>query len=72
MEMLGRWKNEAALPIIIKRLEVDTIKTFAITALGKYMDIPLLPYIEPFINSMKAGERKAATRVVKQIENLRK
>ena len=71
MEMLGRWKSEAALPIIIKRLEVDTIKTSAITALGKYKDMSLLPYIEPFINSMKAGERKAAARAVKQINNLR-
>lgn len=72
MEMLGRWKIEAALPIIIERLEADTIKTSAITALGKYKDISLLPYIEPFINSTKAGERKAATRAVKQIKNLRK
>ena len=71
MEMLGRWKSEAALPIIIKRLEIDTIKTSAITALGKYKDISLLPYIEPFINSTKAGERKAAARAVKQINNLR-
>lgn len=39
MEMLGRWKSEAALPVIIERLEVDTIKTSAITALGKYKDI---------------------------------
>ena len=53
MEMLGRWKSDAALPIIIERLEVDTIKTSAITALGKYKDISLLPYIEPFINSTK-------------------
>ena len=67
MEMLGRWKSEAALPIIIKRLEVDTIKTFAITALGKYKDISILPHIEPFINSTNAGERKAAARAVKQI-----
>lgn len=71
MEMLGRWKSDAALPIIIERLEVDTIKTSAITALGKYKDISLLPYIEPFINSTKAGERKAAARAVKQIRNLR-
>lgn len=71
MEMLGRWKSEAALPIIIKRLEIDTIKTSAITALGKYKDISLLPYIEPFINSTKTGERKAAARAVKQINNLR-
>lgn len=67
MEMLGRWKSEAALPIIIKRLEVDTIKTSAITALGKYKDISILPHIEPFINSTNAGERKAAARAVKQI-----
>ena len=72
MEMLGRWKSEAALPIITERLEVDTIKTSAITALGKYKDISLLPYIEPFINSTKAGERKAAARAIKQIKNLRK
>ena len=71
MEMLGRWKSEAALPVVIERLEVDTIKTSAITALGKYKDISLLPYIEPFINSTKAGERKAAARAVKQIKNLR-
>ena len=71
MEMLGRWKIEAALPIIIERLEVDTIKTSAITALGKYKDISLLPYIEPFINSVNAGEREAATRAVRQIKNLR-
>ena len=71
MEMLGRWKSEAALPVIIERLEVDTIKTSAITALGKYKDISLLPYIEPFINSTKAGERKAAAKAVKQINNLR-
>ena len=62
MEMLGRWKSEAALPIITERLEVDTIKTSAITALGKYKDISLLPYIEPFINRTKAGERKAVAR----------
>lgn len=67
MEMLGRWKSEAALPIIIKRLEVDTIKTSGITALGKYKDISILPHIEPFINSTNAGERKAAARAVKQI-----
>lgn len=67
MEMLGRWKSESALPIIIKRLEVDTIKTSAITALGKYKDISILPHIEPFINSTNAGERKAAARAVKQI-----
>ena len=71
MEMLGRWKIEAALPIIIERLEVDAIKTSAITALGKYKDISLLPYIELFINSTKAGEREAAARAVKQIKNLR-
>ena len=71
MEMLGRWKSEAALPIIIERLEVDTIKTSAITALGKYKDKSLLPYIELFINSTKAGERKAAARAVRQIKNLR-
>ncbi len=71
MEMLGRWKSDAALPIIIERLEVDTIKTSAITALGKYKDISLLPYIEPFINSTKAGEREAAARADKQIRNLR-
>lgn len=69
MEMLGRWKSEAALPVIIERLEVDTIKTSAITALGKYKDLSLLPYIEPFINSTKAGERKAAARAAKQIKN---
>ena len=34
-------------------------------------DISLLPYIEPFLNSTKAGERKAAARAVKQITNLR-
>lgn len=71
MEMLSRWKSNAALPIIIERLEVDTIKTSAITALGKYKDISLLPYIEPFVNSTKAGEREAATRAVKQTNNLR-
>lgn len=71
MEMLGRWKSEAALPVIIERLEVDAIKTSAITALGKYKDLSLLPYIEPFINSTKAGERKAAARAVNQIKNLR-
>ena len=71
MEMLSRWKSNAALPIIIERLEVDTIKTSAITALGKYKDISLLPYIEPFINSVNAGEREAATRAVRQIKNLR-
>ena len=71
MEMLGRWKSNAALPIIIERLEVDTIKTSAIIALAKYKDTSLLPYIEPFVNSTKAGEREAATRAVKQIKNLR-
>ena len=71
MEMLGRWKIEAALPVIIERLEVDTIKTSAITALGKYKDLSLLPYIEPFINSINAEEREAAARAVKQIKKLR-
>lgn len=71
MEMLGKWRVETAIPIIIERLEVDTIKTSAIAALGKYKDVSLLPYIEPFINSTKSGERKAATRVIEQIKKVR-
>lgn len=71
MEMLGKWRVETAIPIIIERLEVDTIKTSAIATLGKYKDVSLLPYIEPFINSTKSGERKAATRVIEQIKKVR-
>lgn len=71
MEMLGRWKIETALPIIIERLKVDTLKTSAIKALGKYKDISLIPYIEPFINSTKVGEREAAMKAIEQIRKAR-
>lgn len=59
------------MPIIIERLKIDTIKTSAIKALGKYKDVSLLPYIEPFINSNKVGEREAAIKAIEHIKNTR-
>lgn len=68
MEMLGRWKATEALPIIIERLNADTIRTSAINALGYYKDVASLSYIEPFITSTKDGERRAAQKAAKKIK----
>ena len=67
MEMLGRWKVKTALPIIIERLKVDTIKTSAITALGNYKDTSLFSYVEPFLSSPKSGEKKAAQKAIERM-----
>ena len=67
MEMLGKWKDKTALPIIIERLNADTIKTCAITALGCYKDTSLFSYVEPFMSSLKSGEKKAAQKAIERM-----
>ena len=70
MAMLGRWKVEAAKPIIIRRLETDKSKTQAIRALGYYKDKSTIPLIEKYINDDKIGVRKEAKNVINRLKKL--
>ena len=44
--MIGKWKIEEATPIIINRLIVYKIKTFAIKACGYFNDKSIIPLME--------------------------
>lgn len=68
MVMLGRWNVKESLPVILHRLQTDTIPTLAIRALAWYYDDSLISVIRPFLNHEKTGVVQAAKKAIERIE----
>lgn len=66
--LLGRFKYEAAIPVIIDLLDVEDLRSYAISALGDFKDPRFIPYLTRFVDSPNAYWRKYAKSAIKRCE----
>ena len=71
MEMLGRWRVPAALPVILGRISDPNylLPQNAICALGWYMDSAHLPILREWLEDGGPATRKAAATAIRRIES---
>lgn len=67
--LLGKLKEESAIPILIKLLEDEEVCLHAISALGNFKREEFRPYFERFQNSTHPGWRKYAKAALKKLDN---
>lgn len=65
--LMGEWKIEAAIPILIELLEDEDVRLHAISALGYFKREEFRPYFEQFENSKHPGWRKYARAALKKL-----
>ena len=70
MEMLGRWRVQEALPIILDRINNPNylLPQNAIRALGGYKDPQHLPIFREWLEDNGSATRKAAATAIRRIE----
>lgn len=68
MNLIGKLKVEAAIPMLIKMLDEERSRTHAICALGDYKREELQPYFERFENDKNSYWRKYARAALKKLE----
>ncbi|HOD01858.1 MAG: hypothetical protein BWY46_01589 [Firmicutes bacterium ADurb.Bin300] len=67
-DLLASLKVEEAIPIFIKMLDEEKLRTHAICALGDYKREELRPYFERFENDKNSYWRKYARAALKKLE----
>ena len=66
--LVGEWKIEKAIPILINLLEDEGVRLHAISALGYFKREEFRPYFERFENSKHPGWRKYARAALKRLD----
>ncbi|MDE7252487.1 MAG: HEAT repeat domain-containing protein [Acetatifactor sp.] len=66
--LMGEWKVEDAIPILIELLEDEDVRLHAISALGYFKREEFRPYFERFENSKHSGWRKYARAALKKLD----
>ena len=66
--LVGEWKIEEAIPILIDLLEDEDVRLHAISALGYFKREEFRPYFERFENSKHSGWRKYAKAAIKKLD----
>lgn len=66
--MLGKFKEERAVPVLIKLLEEESVRLHAICALGDFNREEFRPYFERFKDSKQSGLRKYSRAALKKLD----
>lgn len=66
--LVGEWKIEEAISILIDLLEDEDVRLHAISALGYFKREEFRPYFERFENSKHSGWRKYARTALKKLD----
>lgn len=66
--LLGKLKDEAAIPTLIGLLDDEEVRIQTICALGDYKREEFRPYFERFVNENHSGWRKNAKAALKKLE----
>ncbi|MCM1089237.1 MAG: HEAT repeat domain-containing protein [Muribaculum sp.] len=66
--LMGEWKIEPAIPVLIELLEDENVRLHAISALGYFKREEFRPYFERFENSKHSGWRKYARAALKKLD----
>ena len=69
--LLGKLKDENAIPVLIELLEDEGVRLHAISALGEYRKEELRKYFERFQNSTHPGWKKYSRIALKKLETQR-
>lgn len=68
MDLVGKLKIEAAIPLLIKMLDEEKLRINAICALGDYKKEELRPYFQRFENVKESYWRKYAKSALKKLD----
>ena len=68
MDLVGKLKIEAAVPLLIKMLDEEKLRTNAICALCDYKKEELRPYFQRFENAKESYWRKYAKTALKKLD----
>ena len=71
MDLVGKLKVEAAIPLFIEMLEDEKLRIPAICALGNYKKEELRPYFERFENDTNRYWRNYSRAALKKLDNKR-
>ena len=66
--LLGKLKEESAIPVLIDLLEDEEVRLHAISALGQFKREEFRGYFERFQNASHAGWRKYAREALKKLD----
>lgn len=66
--LLGKLKEESAIPVLIDLLEDEEVRLHAISALGQFKREEFRGYFERFQNASHAGWRKYARESLKKLD----
>ena len=66
--LLGKLKEESAIPTLIDLLEDEEVRLHAISALGEFKREEFRCYFERFRNSAHPGWRKYAKSAIKKLD----
>lgn len=67
--LVGKLKEEKAIPVLINLLEDEEVRLHAIIALGDFKREEFRPYFERFCNAKHSGWRKYAKVALKKLDN---
>lgn len=67
--LLGKLKEERAIPILIDLLEDEEVRLHAISALGEFRRDDFRCFFERFLNSTHSGWRKCARVAIKKLDS---
>ena len=67
--LLGKLKEECAIPTLIDLLEDEEVRLHAISALGEFKREEFRCYFERFQNSKHSGWRKYARSALKKLDS---
>jgi HEAT repeat protein len=69
---LGKFKDKKVIPVLVGLLEDKDVQGHALSALSKFKDPELLPYIKPFANHEITWIRNTAKSAISKLEKLSK
>lgn len=65
---LGKFKEKKVIPVLVGLLEDTDVQGHALSALSKFKDPVLIPYIMPFVNHEITWIRNTAKRTISKLE----
>lgn len=67
---LGKFKDRKVIPVLVGLLEDKDVQGHALSALSRFKDPELIPYIKPFVNHEINWIRNTAKRAITKLERL--
>ncbi|MFZ7942733.1 HEAT repeat domain-containing protein [Neobacillus sp. 19] len=67
---LGKFKDKKVIPVLVGLLEDKDVQGHALSALSRFKDPELIPYIKPFVNHEITWVRNTAKRAINKLEKL--